>query len=85
MSLEIQWAASALREAGRLDPPVKLRVVEALERYATSGYGDVVRLQGVEPPQHRLRVGEWRVRFTVDRKARVLYVLSVQPRGRAYR
>ena len=85
MSLEIRWAASAEREANKLDPPVERRVVAALERYAATGYGDVVRLTNVEPPQYRLRVGGWRVRFTVDLRARVLYVLSVRPRGKAYR
>lgn len=85
MSLEIRWAAIAEREAGRFDPPVRRRVVAALERYAETGHGDVVFLTDVEPPQYRLRVGGWRVRFAVDRRARVLYVLSVQPRGKAYR
>lgn len=85
MSLEIRWAASAEREARRLDPPVERRVVAALERYAETGRGNVVHLTGVEPRQYRLRVGDWRVRFTVDRPAQVLYVLGVRPRGRAYR
>lgn len=85
MSLEIRWAASAEREASRLDPPVRRRIVAALERYAATGHGDVARLTDVEPPQHRLRAGGWRVRFTVDWRARVLYILSVQPRGKAYR
>jgi mRNA interferase RelE/StbE len=85
VSLEIRWTANAEREASRLDPPVSRRIVAALERYAATGHGDTVRLTDVEPTQYRLRVGEWRVRFTVDREARALYILSVQPRGRAYR
>ncbi|MFN8525031.1 MAG: hypothetical protein U0821_18200 [Chloroflexota bacterium] len=32
-----------------------------------------------------MRVGDWRVRFSVDDAARVVYVLRVLPRGRAYR
>jgi mRNA-degrading endonuclease RelE of RelBE toxin-antitoxin system len=38
----------------------------------------------VSPPQYRLRVGAWRVRVTVDREAKVLQVLHVLPRGKAY-
>lgn len=85
MSLEIRWTANAERDASRLDPPRKSRIVKGLEDYAATGHGDVVRLQNYNPPQYRLRIGGWRVRFTIDREARVLYVLSVQPRGRAYR
>ncbi len=83
MSLEVRWTAKAVREASRLDPPINRRVLAALETYATTGNGDVKRLADYDPPQYRLRVGEWRVRFTVE--ARVLYVQAVQPRGRAYR
>jgi mRNA-degrading endonuclease RelE of RelBE toxin-antitoxin system len=45
--------------------------------------GDVVRLAGTE--EWRLRVGDWRVRFERDPRARMIYVLRVLPRGRAYR
>jgi len=84
-SLEVQWAPGAVREAGRLDPPVKLSIVKDLEDYATTGRGDVVPLTNYNPPQYRLHVSGWRVRFTIGWEVRVLYVLSVQPRGRAYR
>jgi mRNA interferase RelE/StbE len=46
--------------------------------------GDVVRLADVQD-EWRLRVGDWRVRFTRDRDTGVIQVLRVLPRGRAYR
>jgi len=85
MSLEIRWSAIAEREARHLDPPVNRRIVTALENYAATSHGNIKRLTGYNPPQYRLRVGDWRVRFTVDWEAHVLYVLSVRPRGGAYR
>ena len=45
--------------------------------------GDVVRLQASS--EFRLRVGGWRVRFEVDRSARLITVLAVRPRGDAYK
>jgi mRNA interferase RelE/StbE len=42
-----------------------------------------VRTLGLE--EWRLRVGDWRVRFDRDDEARVIVVLRVLPRGRAYR
>lgn len=46
--------------------------------------GDVKRLRG---PKRlwRLRVGEWRVIFDRRDDERVIDVLAVRPRGRAYR
>jgi len=46
--------------------------------------GDIVKLAGSDD-EWRLRVGDWRVRFTRDRERRVVQVLRVLPRGRAYR
>lgn len=46
--------------------------------------GDVKRLQGPER-LWRLRVGEWRVIFDRRAQDRVIDILAVRPRGRAYR
>ncbi|HEX2162935.1 MAG TPA: type II toxin-antitoxin system RelE/ParE family toxin, partial [Thermoanaerobaculia bacterium] len=68
-----------------LDPQVRRRIEAALVRFATTGHGDIARLTGVEPPQYRLRVGDWRVVFAVDRPAGSLYVAHVAHRSVAYR
>jgi mRNA interferase RelE/StbE len=46
--------------------------------------GDVKRLRGPER-LWRLRVGEWRVIFDRRTAEKVIDVLAVRPRGRAYR
>jgi mRNA-degrading endonuclease RelE of RelBE toxin-antitoxin system len=53
----------ALKEARNLDPQVRARIVAAIERFASKGIGDVLQLEDVHPPEWRLRVGDWRVRF----------------------
>jgi mRNA-degrading endonuclease RelE of RelBE toxin-antitoxin system len=60
-------------------------VLAALERLAETGHGDVTKLTDVNPPEYRLRVGDWRVRYGSDPAARVLTVLRVQPRSEVYR
>lgn len=85
MSDPIGWifTARARRDIGRLDRPVRERVIEALDRLVGDPpQGDVVKLTGVED-EWRLRVGDWRVRFTRD-EAGIVQVLRVLPRGRAY-
>jgi mRNA-degrading endonuclease RelE of RelBE toxin-antitoxin system len=64
----VVWTERALKEADRLDPKVRQRIVAALDRYAADEHGDVVRLEAVEPPEWRLRVGTWRIRFRRVRK-----------------
>ena len=78
------FTGRARRDFKRLDAPVQQRVTNALDRLVGDPpIGDVVRLAGAAD-EWRLRVGDWRVRFTRDSTGTV-YVLRVLPRGRAYR
>jgi mRNA interferase RelE/StbE len=75
----------ARRDMRRLDRPVQQRIIEGLDRLVGDPpAGDVVRLAGPDD-EWRLRVGDWRVRFTRDSSKRTVIVLRVLPRGRAYR
>jgi mRNA interferase RelE/StbE len=85
VTFEIRWRPRALRDLERLDQVAQRRIVAAVERLAESGDGDVKKLQGLDPPEYRLRVGGWRVRFGRHDPERVLYVLRVLPRAEAYR
>lgn len=60
-----------------------LRILHALDRFMKTGEGDVKRLQDIEPPEFRLRVGDYRLRFHyVSDK---LEVTAVKHRREAYR
>jgi mRNA interferase RelE/StbE len=58
-------------------------VVAALEQLAADDSTvDERKLKGLD--EWRIRVGDWRIRFTRDDKTRTIYVTHVLPRGRAY-
>ncbi len=65
-----------------IDKHIQQRIRDAVLRFAETGHGDVKRLRGYDD-EWRLRVGEWRVRFTSPPGE--ITVLRVLPRGRAYR
>jgi len=80
----VEITRRAQHDLHRLDPPVRERIYEALDRLVGDPpAGDVVRLTGSD--EWRLRVGDWRVRFGLDSEARTVVVLRVRPRDRAYR
>jgi mRNA-degrading endonuclease RelE of RelBE toxin-antitoxin system len=81
----IQWSDRARHDLRRINRQVVPHIVRMVERLAETGYGDVTRLQGVDPPEWRLRIGDLRVRFQYDYGDRIIRVLRVLPRGRAYR
>lgn len=81
------WVFSdrANRDIRRLDRQVAKRIIEALDRLCGNPpAGDVTHLTGSNPPEWRLRVGDWRVRFARDDTGTII-VTRVLPRGRAYR
>lgn len=83
-SWSVRLARPADKDMDRLDPQVRQRIVTSLERLASDDpRSDVRKLKGTD--ELRLRVGEWRVRFSRDEGRREILVLRVLPRGRAYR
>ena len=84
MKWSVRWQPAARRDLSRLDAQIQERILDAVERFAATGHGDVIRLQDVRPPEWRLRVGGWRVRFSRQDSEHVLDILRVLPRGKAY-
>ena len=60
---QVEWTEPALEDLGALDKGIARRVKQAVERFAATGTGNVKKLQDIEPPEYRLRVGDYRVRF----------------------
>jgi mRNA interferase RelE/StbE len=80
----VEWRSEAKRDLRGLDAPLVKRIVRVVDRYAATGHGDVKQLQGVDQ-RWRLRIGDWRVLFTLDHGRLLVLVLRVLPRGSAYR
>jgi mRNA interferase RelE/StbE len=79
----LRFTRSAEKELRRLDPPIRARVLGALDRLSADDRSlDVRRLTGSE--HFRLRVGDWRVIFDYDGATQTVLVRHVLPRGRAY-
>jgi mRNA-degrading endonuclease RelE of RelBE toxin-antitoxin system len=83
MPKKIAWTDQAKADLRAIDQAAALRVLHIVVRYLATGEGDLKRLQDVEPPEFRLRVGDYRVRFH-DLGDSIL-VLAVKHRREAYR
>ncbi len=84
MSARVDWAERALTQLDRLGRRMRERIVDGVERFAETGYGDLRRVQ-TRPGELALRVGDWRVFLAVSPATATVHVLRVLPRGRAYR
>ena len=80
---KIAWRDQARAQLRAIDQPTALRILRAVAEYAATGKGDVKRLRDIEPPEFRLRVGDYRLRF--DDYGHTLYITAVKHRREAYR
>ena len=78
----ITFSREAERELADLDRLVAARVLDAIQRYAEAGAGDVKMLRG-EKGIKRLCVGDYRVRLQTD--GETVRVFDVAHRREAYR
>jgi mRNA-degrading endonuclease RelE of RelBE toxin-antitoxin system len=79
----IAWRDQAKPQLRAIDQPTVLRILHALAHFAATGEGDVKRLQDIEPPEFRLRVGDYRLRFHDD--GHPIYVTAVKDHREVYR
>jgi mRNA interferase RelE/StbE len=83
-SWSIEFERAAEKDLARLDPPIRTRVLAALDRIIT----DPAHATGVSKlrgrPESKLRVGDWRVILATDRERRKILVSRILPRGRVY-
>jgi len=80
---KIVWKEQARNDLRAIDRASALQILHGLDRFSATGEGDVKRLQNIEPPEFRLRVGNYRVRFS-DLGDTIL-ILTVKHRRDAYR
>jgi mRNA-degrading endonuclease RelE of RelBE toxin-antitoxin system len=83
MKRAIEWRQRAVKDLDRLSPEMKRRVLVAVKKLG-DGVGDVRRLEGIEPPLYRLRIGDWRILFTHEESG-ATKIQRVLPRDKAYR
>lgn len=73
----------AIEDIAALEKRNARQVKTAVERFAETGAGNVKKLRGIDPPDFRLRVGDFRVRFSIIRDT--ILILRVLNRKDAYR
>lgn len=81
MEYGLQFRAEAAHDLRQLSPDVARRVLRKIERMRSDLAGDVKRLIHYTPGW-RLRVGDWRVLFHVDRGT--IWVWRIVHRSEAY-
>lgn len=85
MTWTIRYARQAERAIDALDPPVRRRVMLAIDTLVGDprSASNVTKLQGRD--EYRLRVGDWRVVYTLHEDVLLVLVVRVGHRREVYR
>jgi len=83
MAKKIAWTDQARADVRAIDRETGIDLLHGLARFVATEEGDVRRLQGIEPPEFRLRLGDYRVRF--HDLGDSIEILRVRHRKDAYR
>jgi acyl-CoA-binding protein len=67
---KIAWTDQAKADVRAIDQPTAMRILHGLARFTQTEEGDVKRLQDIEPPEFRSRIGAYRIRFWRSNTAR---------------
>jgi mRNA interferase RelE/StbE len=78
------WEPAARADLRRIEQKQAIQILDALSDFSESGNGDVKKLVGDSLGRYRLRVGDWRILFRLE-KAGLIRILSVENRKDAYR
>ena len=79
----IEWLDEAKTDVRALDRPTAMRLFEGVLRFARTGSGDVNALHGDMAGAFRLRLGDYRVLFTLENNS--MRIFGVRHRSQAYR
>lgn len=80
----IRFSDQAKADIRAIPQPVAMNILVALHRLAETGAGDVKKLKGIDPPEFRLRVGDYRL-FFAEEPTGTLQIRTVKNRKDAYR
>lgn len=85
-SWRVEFSKQAENDFGRLDKPIRKRVVEALE-WLAKNFDDIVPIPLGGPWRgfFKFRVGDWRVIYAIKPTTHALVVYYIDRRDRVYK
>ena len=83
MAKKIAWTDQAKADIRAIDRETAIDLLHGLARFLSNEEGDVKRLKNIEPPEYRLRLGGYRLRFHDHGDS--IEILRVRHRKDAYR
>lgn len=82
---KIEWKTSAERDIGKIDRRMIIRIISAVDTLNTEPFPEGCRKLEGASSSYRIRLGDYRVIYQVDKKRKTVTVVHVRHRKDAYR
>jgi mRNA interferase RelE/StbE len=83
MRYEVKWTDISLRQMKKLPKDAVKRIIEKVESISKDPFMFVSKLKGFD--LYKLRVGDYRVIMSIEKKKMIIFVLEVGHRSIIYR
>lgn len=83
MKYDVKWTETSLRQLEKLEKSIAKRIVDRVEFISEDPFMYVQKLKGFG--LYRLRVGDYRVIMSIERKKLIVFVLEVGHKSVIYR
>jgi len=84
-SYEIQWKHSVEKDLKKIGPKEASRIIEAVHSLANNPFPPQVRKLRTTERLYRIRVGDYRIIYEVDKELKIVTIYYVRHRKDAYR
>ena len=85
MRYEACWTKTAVKDLEKLEKRVVERIIERVEEALPNPFRYFKKLRTPSSPLYSLRVGDYRVIALIDHNRRIVVILAVEHRSRAYK
>jgi len=87
MVYKVRFSRDAASYFSRLDKPTKQRISDTIDQLAINPYDKMLDIKPLvgRGDEYRLRVGKYRVLYTLDDDIVLIYVVDINSRGDIYK
>ena len=82
MTFEVRWTESSVKKLEKLDRQIQKRIIRKLDEIAADPFAMARKLSGVN--LYSIRVGDYRVIVSIERKKLVVLVIDLGHRSKIY-
>lgn len=86
MKFDLEIHRKAIKFLEKLEEVTKSRIIERIKNLRENSFPkEAIKIQGRKEDLYRIRIGNYRVLYYIDKQSSTIFILKVDKRPRVYR